>query len=82
MLVCTGIWINNLKKTGIRAGAPHKALAEIIYPHTSISYFESKVGVYLISEVPLLWTVTAASQSSNICIKFNLNLSLSSLVAF
>lgn len=27
--VRTGMWIDNLKITGLRAGAPHKALAEI-----------------------------------------------------
>lgn len=32
--VRTGMWIDNLKITGLRAGAPHKALAEI---HTSPS---------------------------------------------
>lgn len=38
------MWIDNLKITGLRAGAPHKALAEIVNPHKSISYFESKVN--------------------------------------
>lgn len=42
--VRTGMWIDNLKITGLRAGAPHKALGEIMNPHKSISYFESKVN--------------------------------------
>lgn len=42
-MFCTGMWIDNLKITGLRAGAPHKALGEIMNPHKSISYFESKV---------------------------------------
>lgn len=63
--VRTGMWIDNLKITGLRAGAPHKALGEIMNPHKSISYFESKVNwcINMISEVP--WIGTAASHYSN-----------------